>query len=269
MQKLINIEAKTLSDSWFQLVYSCLDNGRKFKIDEGSFAGEYRYEFDWVQVHIEQPWLRDVDGLPLIPEFPEASTIHPPVAKDYIAKYAPYIMEDEKEKGEAYTYGQRIRAAKLPIDIMEEMINDGQHLVYKPTGNFIYSKKSVKDNIYDEIDQVDTIIDTYKRSGHRNNQMCMSISQPTDVTLLDPPCLRSIDTRIQDGRLHFYIYFRSWDLWSGYPANLAGISLLQEYMANEIGVKPGEFICTSKGLHLYAYTKDIAELRCNKYAEKE
>jgi thymidylate synthase len=94
--------------------------------------------------------------------------------------------------------------------------------------------------------------------------MCIEIAQPTDIMLKDPPCLRNIDTRIQDGKLHFYIYFRSWDLYNGFPANLAGISLLQEYMAGEIGVDPGEFICTSKGLHLYDHAIDVAELRCNK-----
>ena len=118
--------------------------------------------------------------------------------------------------------------------------------------------------LYNEIDQVDTIIKTYKERGHRNNQMCMQIAQPTDIMLKDPACLRTIDTRIQDNKLHFYIYFRSWELFNGYPANLAGISLLQEYMASEIGVDPGEFICTSKGLHLYSYSVDVAKIRCMK-----
>jgi len=64
--------------------------------------------------------------------------------------------------------------------------------------------------------------------------------------------------------LHFYIYFRSWDLWNGFPANLAVISILQEYMALEIGVDPGEFICTSKGLHFYDHALDVAQIRCQK-----
>lgn len=75
-------------------------------------------------------------------------------------------------------------------------------------------------------------------------------------------CLRSIDTRIQDGKLHFVVYFRSWDLWGGFPANLAAIQHLKEYMAGQIGVEDGELIAESKGLHLYDYAVPFARMRC-------
>lgn len=94
--------------------------------------------------------------------------------------------------------------------------------------------------------------------------MILQVGHPTDLTLLDPPCLRSIDTRIQDGKLNFFVYFRSWDLWGGMPANLAGIQFLKEYMAGEVGVADGEMIVESKGLHLYGYAEDLAKLRCMK-----
>jgi thymidylate synthase len=74
--------------------------------------------------------------------------------------------------------------------------------------------------------------------------------------------LRSIDTRIQNDTLHFFVYFRSWDLWNGFPANLAAIQNLKEYMAGEIGVSDGEMVVESKGLHLYGYAEDLAKLRC-------
>ena len=80
--------------------------------------------------------------------------------------------------------------------------------------------------------------------------------------LKDPACLRAIDSRIQDGALHFVVYFRSWDIFSGLPANLAGIQILKEYMAGEIGVKDGEMIVESKGAHLYGYAERLAKLRC-------
>ena len=89
--------------------------------------------------------------------------------------------------------------------------------------------------------------------------MVLQVAQPTDMMLQDPPCLRQIDTRIQDGKLHFYPYFRSWDLWGGFPANLGGIQLLKEYVAEEIGVEDGEIIASSKGLHLYDYNFDHAK----------
>ena len=112
------------------------------------------------------------------------------------------------------------------------------------------------------LNQIEWIISTYKNFGFRNNQMVLQVAHPSDLTLLDPPCLRAIDTRIQDDSLHFFVYFRSWDLWNGLPANLAAIQNLKEYMAAEIGVNDGEMIVESKGLHLYGYAEDLAKLRC-------
>jgi len=115
---------------------------------------------------------------------------------------------------------------------------------------------------------LNTVISRYKESGHGNNQLILQVGAPEDIHLNDPPCLRHIDTRISDGKLHFIIYFRSWDLWGGFPANLAGMQLLKEYMAQEIGVDDGEMICSSKGLHLYKYVWKLAALRTGKNIEE-
>lgn len=109
--------------------------------------------------------------------------------------------------------------------------------------------------------QIDEVIRMYKLDGHGTNQAYMTVGEPRTITYSDPPCLRGIDTRIRYGRLHFMVYFRSWDLWNGFPANLGGLQLLKEYMAGEIGVEDGEIIAASKGLHLYDYAWDLAKLR--------
>jgi thymidylate synthase len=119
------------------------------------------------------------------------------------------------------------------------------------------SNKILENGVF--LNQVELLIWTYKNKGHRNNQMILQVGQPTDMLLQDPPCLRHIDTRIQDDKLHFYPYFRSWDLWGGFPANLAGIQMMKEYIAAEIGVGDGEMIASSKGLHLYDYSFDLVK----------
>jgi len=258
--KIINIEATTLPDSWFQLVYAALEHGRNFTIDEGSFAGHGRLEMDFAVANIKRPFERDTNGLPLLPETPEGNDTPPPVTQEYLLSYIPYIMGSlmgaEPEENESYTYGQRMT---------EEIIDDSyfewaRNLeIYKDIpGDYFWMDKPYFDYI---LNQINLICKTYKENGHRNNQLVIQIAKPTDLLLLDPPCLRHIDTRIQDNKLHFFPYFRSWDLWSGYPANLAGLSVLQEYMAEEIGVEQGEMIATSKGLHLYDYSVPFAEMR--------
>ncbi|MDP2720041.1 MAG: thymidylate synthase [Dehalococcoidia bacterium] len=106
--------------------------------------------------------------------------------------------------------------------------------------------------------QIPEVIKMYREQGHNTNQGYMTVGKPQSIFLEDPPCLRGIDTRIRDGKLNFIMYFRSWDLWAGFPSNLGGIQLLKEFMACEIGVEDGEIIVSSKGLHLYDYCWDIA-----------
>ena len=102
--------------------------------------------------------------------------------------------------------------------------------------------------------QIPRVIRMYREDGYNTNQAFMAVGDAESVSLPDPPCLRAIDTRILNNRLNFIVYFRSWDLWAGFPSNLAAMQLLKEYMAGEIGVNDGELIAMSKGLHLYEYS---------------
>ena len=112
--------------------------------------------------------------------------------------------------------------------------------------------------------QIKEVIRMYREDGYGTNQAYMTVGDPETIYLKDPPCLRGIDTRIKDRRLHFIVYFRSWDLWNGFPANLGAIQLLKEYMAESIGVEDGAIIAASKGLHLYDYIWELAKLRTMK-----
>ena len=107
--------------------------------------------------------------------------------------------------------------------------------------------------------QIAEVIKMYKEDGFNTNQAFMAVGDSQSLYLEDPPCLRSIDTRVRYDRLHFIAYFRSWDLWAGFPSNLAAIQLLKEYIAGEIGVADGELIAVSKGLHLYDYAWELAK----------
>lgn len=137
-----------------------------------------------------------------------------------------------------------------------------QYLPYLMTS----AKKEGEEYTYGEYlePQIDEVIRMYREEGHGTNQAYMTVGEPRTIYLEDPPCLRGIDTRIKDNKLHFITYFRSWDLWNGFPANLGAIQLLKEYMAENIGVEDGEIIAASKGLHLYDYIWELAKLRTMK-----
>jgi thymidylate synthase len=162
---------------------------------------------------------------PLEPDIPPDIDIPPPVAEGYLDDYITYLMTSAKKDGEEYTYGEYLES------------------------------------------QIAEIIRIFCTDHYRTNQACMTIGDAQSIYLDNPPCLRMIDCRISQGKitgkyyLHFFVYFRSWDLWSGFPANLGAIQMLKEYMAYEIGVEDGEIIASSKGLHLYDFTWDFAAKR--------
>ncbi|HDH87116.1 MAG: thymidylate synthase [Deltaproteobacteria bacterium] len=141
-----------------------------------------------------------------------------------------------------------------------------QYLPYVMTS----TKKEGEEYTYGEYlePQINEIIRMYREDGHGTNQAYMTVGDPKTLYLSDPPCLRGIDTRIKDNKLHFVVYFRSWDLWNGFPANLGAIQLLKEYMAESIGVEDGQIIAASKGLHLYDYIWELAKLRTMKSGGK-
>ena len=255
---LINIKATTLPDAWFQTLYACIEHGREFIINQGSFEGQKRLEFDHITVQITHP-----GAMPLLPKLNPLLGLPDPVAEGYLDDYLPYLITGEEKLGEAYTYGQRLCCAFMPLSEffllaseMNILITDFDQLeelgIIK-RGMNLYSFQGYL------VNQIELMIWTYKNKGYRNNQMILQVGQPSDMLLKDPPCLRHIDTRIQDGKLHFFPYFRSWDLWGGFPANLAAIEMMKQYCAAEIGVENGEIIASSKGLHLYNYVWEIAE----------
>ncbi len=257
------IVARDLPDLWFQAVHDILEKGRRFTIDRGSYAGQTRLEYDFFMGHVKYP-----GTTPMIPDIPPSCGIPNPVESEYIyggksykRSYIEYLMTPHKEEGESYTYGERLTRVPLDGDKWTWWREENRDIIDKRDvdGKIVFEEKG---KIY--LNQIEWVIQTYKNFGPRNNQMVLQVAHPSDITLVDPPCLRSIDTRLQDNQLNFFVYFRSWDLWGGLPANLAGIQNLKEYMAGEIGVKDGEMIVESKGLHLYGYAEELAKLRCLK-----
>jgi thymidylate synthase len=90
------------------------------------------------------------------------------------------------------------------------------------------------------------------------NQACITLGDRNSINLPDPQCLKVLDFRLSYNRLSVAVYVRSWDLWAGFPSNLAAIQLLKESMAVALGVNDGVIIACSKGLHLYDYSWDYA-----------
>lgn len=213
----VYLEVNTLSEAWYQCLRYLIkeDHGHHtYTIDQGSYAGQKRLEFDYLTIAIRYPNTR-----PLIPDVPQG--IPNPSSADYLNQYYLKLVTCQKDKNEEYTYGERIES------------------------------------------QIMKLVEKYN-AGPGNNQCILQVAGPEDINLKDPPCLRHIDTRIIDGKLHFVVYFRSWDLWAGFPNNLGAIQMLKEAMAKEMMLADGNIIASSKGLHLYEYARPLAEQVVNR-----
>jgi thymidylate synthase len=243
---LVDVKATTLNEAWFRCIELVLENGRIWTVEgkkgdekkgdtddrshigSGSFVGSKRWEFDHVRVHITDPGCR-----PLVPDVPAG--VPAPTDMEYVERYYQrYLVGTEREGTETYTYGERIQP------------------------------------------QLEPIVDKFTKGGPGgtpswgSNQCTIAIAKPEDILLPDPPCLRELDFRVypeaalsehEEQALHMTAYFRSWDLWGGFPSNLAALRLLQEDMAAAMGIPAGEIIGISKGLHLYEQSWDVAKLR--------
>jgi thymidylate synthase len=228
------IEARDLGDAWHQCVYRIVgeesDGIHSYVIDRGSFEKGIRREFDMISVTIRYPGVK-----PLIPDLSPDLGVPAPTSMDYVEEYLPYLMTDKRKENELYTYGERLVNPKVKIDGKESEFG---------------------------VNPVQEVIEIYKSGKHGTNQAIMEVGMPQDIVIEDPPCLRLIDTRMLGGKLHFVLYFRSWDLWAGFPSNLAALQLLKEYMCQEIGVEDGTITAVSKGLHLYEYSFPLALKLC-------
>lgn len=286
--KPVHVNATTLDDAWFQLLYQVNENGRKYKIDTGSYVGDIRLEFDFVSGFISKPHIR-----PLAPKMPEGSNLPVPTDDDAIDKYfANYLMDPNLEPEEEYRYSTWINGQMLQYPEYCRYIKCEE---YKKSENQAFITES---NIIDVGDpftcqgntangqqicpldkpntQLEWIIEHFKTKGYGNNHCHIIIGDKESSLAYDrpysnemergtSPCLRGLDFKIKDGQLITGVIFRSWDLYSGFPENMGGFTLLNEYVADQLeGVEPGPLTFTSQGLHCYGFQLEVLKQRLGK-----
>ena len=66
-----------------------------------------------------------------------------------------------------------------------------------------------------------------------------------------PPCHKTYQYHVADGRLNGVLYQRSCDVALGLPFNLWSAALLQRMLAQQCGLEPGELVWMGGDTHLY------------------
>ena len=276
------LKENTLDSMWFTLLSEIYKNekGRVHRIDNGSFAGSSRLEFDFVSGVILHPTTR-----PLAPIMPEG--VPPVTSDDDIMNYfVNYIMDGHNlAKNEHYRYATWITGGKYKMPEASLSI-EGKEF-------FKFDQYNLPDNRYQNNtrefftyglsmnvpNQVEWAINHYKQKGFGNNHCYIQIGYPesnraydmpyeTEADRQTSPCLRGIDTKVirdNDGKrkLCLHVYFRSWDLYGAWPENMGGMTMLMEYMANELEIETGYLAFSSQKLHCYDFQVSAVKSRLN------
>jgi thymidylate synthase len=258
MFKPVFIEATTIDDCWHQLLYQAKEKGRRYKITSGSYEGQERLALDFVSGFIHRPHER-----PLAPRMPEASPLPPPTTDEEINEYfANYIMNVELAPNEHYRYSSWIVGGNKICEVkqLEWII---QHLKESPGNEHCFLSVGQPewllkyDEPYKECPKCHRMFNwQYSECPYHGEELI--IHEDLRKTT---PCLRGLDFRIIENYLMISITYRSWDLLSGWPTNMGGFTLLNEYVASEIGCEPGPLAFSCKSLHIYSHGFDYLNAR--------
>lgn len=256
------ITGKDLNDTWHRLLWELWENGRRYKITSGSFAGAERLAFDFVSGSIEFPHIR-----PLAPTLPEGSNLPIPTTDEKINDYfANYIMDPTLSAHEHYKYaswivGNNDVCKTNQLQWVIEHFN-GPHGKNNEHCSVVIGNPSICLN-YDEPFMLCSNCKQYYKKGIKICPICDSELGPDETKRKTSPCLRLLDFRIIDGFLTTNVVYRSWDIWA-FPENMGGFTLLNEYVADQIGINPGPLTFSCKSLHAYDYQLEIIKMRLHK-----
>jgi len=118
--------------------------------------------------------------------------------------------------------------------------------------HFPSAKKDKSGNwVVKEVDQIQYVIDEIKRNPN-SRRLVITAWEPGNATTSKlPPCHYTFVFNVNDGKLNCHLTQRSGDVALGIPFNLAAYSLLTQVIAQQVGLKLGQFAHTIVDAHIY------------------
>ncbi len=109
------------------------------------------------------------------------------------------------------------------------------------------------------IDQIERALDLI-RNDPNSRRIIVSAWNVAELDKMAlSPCHTMFQFYVADGRLSCQLYQRSADVFLGVPFNIASYALLLIMMAQQTGLRPGEFVWTGGDCHLYLNHLEQAE----------
>jgi thymidylate synthase len=252
------VKATTIEDAYFQLLHKLWKIGFSYQITNGSSAGAKRLEFCHASGLITVPHQNN-----LAPIFPEGSSIPPVTTNEKIHEYfANYLMNPEHAVNEHYKYADWI-CGYVP-KTTEQL-----------KGVCVHDDMGMGVSLLEAETPIEWVIRHFKEKGFGNNHCYINIGDLAinwnydipyehETERRTSPCLRGISFKIKQNHLTVLVIFRSWDLYAGFPENMGGFALLNQYVASELDICPGPLAFVSDGLHCYDYQIEPLRALLNK-----
>ena len=114
------------------------------------------------------------------------------------------------------------------------------------------------------IDQIEQVIKDIKENPYSRRHLVVAYNPGELDKMALPPCHAFFQFYVADGKLSCQLYQRSADIFLGVPFNIASYSLLTMMMAQELDLRPGEFVHTLGDAHLYHNHIEQAKLQLSR-----
>ena len=119
-----------------------------------------------------------------------------------------------------------------------------------------------KDGLYEKgegINQVAEVVESLKANPGSRRHIIEGWNVAELESMALPPCHKTYQFHVADGRLNGLLYQRSCDVALGLPFNLWSAALLQRMLADQAGLEPGEFVWMGGDTHLYLNHEHLVE----------
>ncbi len=110
-----------------------------------------------------------------------------------------------------------------------------------------------------KVDQLQQVLDTLRNNpdSRRIIVSAWNVAELDKMALM--PCHALFQFYVADGKLSCQLYQRSADIFLGVPFNIASYALLTHMVAQQTGLRVGDFIWTGGDCHLYSNHMDQVE----------
>jgi thymidylate synthase len=115
-----------------------------------------------------------------------------------------------------------------------------------------------------DVDQIEAVTDLLRRKPSTRRAVIQIYGARDLLTDEEVPCTTTLQFFVREGRLHLMASLRSNDAYLGLPHDVFCFTMLQEMMANRLGLELGEYVQMVGSFHLY----DKHDARTERYMDE-